>query len=104
MNQQPADEHVAKAIEYARQATRAKATGQPNLAALYEKNLLREIQEARREVRQERIKRNPFLQFRFFAEDLGIFLTEFQKHWLDANASIRLKADYALVGPSKGSA
>lgn len=96
-------EHIAKAIEYARCAVKAKATRQPNLAALYEKNVLQEIQAARREVRQERIKRNPFLKFQFFAEDVGLVLTDWQKYWLKANPRIGLKLDYALAGPSKGS-
>lgn len=96
-------EHIAKAIEYARCAVEAKATRQPNLAALYEKNVLREIQAARREIREERIKRNPFLKYQFFAEDIGLNLTNFQKYWLKANPRIRLKTDYALAGPSKGS-
>lgn len=96
-------EHIAKAIEYARCGVRAKATGQPNLAALYEKTVLREIQAARREVREERIKRNPSLKLQFLAEDLGLILTDFQKYWLKANPRIRLKTDYALAGPAKGS-
>lgn len=96
-------DHIAKAIEYARCAVKAKVTGQPNLAALYEKNVLREIQVARREVRQERIKRKPFLKYQFFAEDIGLVLTDWQKYWLKANPSIGLKLDYALAGPSKGS-
>lgn len=95
--------HIDRAIWLAGKIAHAEATGQPNLAALYEKNVLQEIQAARREVRQERIKRNPFLKFQFFAEDVGLVLTDWQKYWLKANPRIGLKLDYALAGPSKGS-
>ncbi|MFJ2618188.1 hypothetical protein [Glutamicibacter sp. NPDC087344] len=95
--------NISRAIELARKSAHAEATGQPRLKALYEKNLMQALQDARQEVRRERVKGKPWLAFKFLAEDVEETLI---KPAYQALRAIRgdlpqqsLKRDFVLVGP-----
>lgn len=101
MSQKPADQNISRAIDLAQRAAKARTTGQPNLAALYEKNALEIIREDLARVRKERVKRKPDLAFKLFAEDLARFVEKFVKIWQTTGTG-PLKSDFALAGPAKG--
>lgn len=66
---------VAQAITFAQHAAHCHRTGQPNLAALYEKNCILQMRKALAQTRAARIEANPFRAFVYLGEDLGSTVT-----------------------------
>lgn len=65
------DQHLVRAIELAVRAAQCHRTGQPNMAALYEKNCRNAMKLALAEVRRERIRLNPGQAFVYLGQDLS---------------------------------
>lgn len=98
--------NLSRAIELARKSAHAELTAQPRLKDLYEKNMLQAMQEARQEIRNERVKMKPFLVFCFLAQDVEEVLIKPVR--LALNALVKgvqqdvqqyVKDDFVLVGP-----
>ena len=64
-------QNIARAIDMAQHAAHCQRTGQPRLAALYEKNCRESMRLAKSEIRSMRIQVNPFRTFLYIAEDIG---------------------------------
>ena len=103
------NQNIERAIWLAGKIAQAEATGQPNLAELYEKNMVWAMVDARKEIAAERLGRvvqgaiNTLLDgirdtFKQLAEMLGIDALS-----PDMQALTYRKSDFTLAGPSRGS-
>ena len=62
---------IARANDLAKRAEHCRQTGQPRMAALYEKNLREVLQQVKVETRMEQIQANPLLVYKFLCEDIA---------------------------------
>lgn len=62
---------IARAIDLAKRAEHCRQTGQPRMAALYEKNLRQTLHQVKQDIRTARIQANPFRAFQYLGEDLA---------------------------------
>lgn len=62
---------IARAKDLAQRAEHCRQTGQPRMAALYEKNLRQVLKQVKVETRMERIQANPLLVYKFICEDIA---------------------------------
>lgn len=86
---------IARAIDLAKRAEHCRQTGQPRMAALYEKNLRQALQQAKKEVRAARIQANPFRAFQYLGQD-----------WVETVGAVAegLKAAVEAIAPAVVSA
>ncbi|MGO2069646.1 hypothetical protein [Glutamicibacter arilaitensis] len=99
---------IARAIDLAKRAEHCRRTGQPRMAALYEKNLRQALRKVEKEVRAARIQSNPFRAFQYLGQDLveGIGaiaegLAAVVESIADAVTTVQStrQSDFALGGP-----
>ncbi|WP_413456047.1 hypothetical protein ACLQ8T_06095 [Glutamicibacter sp. FR1] len=101
--------NIDRAIELAGKIANAEKTGQPNLAALYEANMVQAIADARREVAAERLARTVQGAINVLMRNIRQILNEIAAAFgIDAlspaaQAVLYRQSDFALVGPGSGS-
>ncbi|MGQ3382957.1 hypothetical protein [Glutamicibacter sp. TV12E] len=100
--------NIARAIDMAQHAAHCHRTGQPRLAALYEKNCREAMLLAKREIRSMRIQVNPFRAFLYIAEDINGVAEMVAGAVSEMTAAVSrnivsqpVKSDFVLVGPSQ---
>ncbi|MNW35827.1 hypothetical protein D3C74_128290 [compost metagenome] len=100
--------NIERAIWLASKIVKAEATGQPNLAALYEMNMVKAIADARKEVAAERLARTVQGAVNVLLNNIRQTLKEFAAVFgieaisPDAQALLYRQSDFALAGPSDG--
>lgn len=101
---------IARAIDLAKRAEHCRKTGQPRMAALYEKNLRQALGKVEKEVRAARIQANPFRGLQYLRQDwvegIGAIaegLAAVVESIADAvtSAQSARQSDFALVGPGQ---
>lgn len=101
------NQNIARAIELAGKIANAEATGQPMLAALYEKNMLQAMSVARKDIAAERIGVVLGEIIDFLGEKIRAGFAVVTKFLASVEQVApgtleALKIDYALVGPGEG--
>ncbi|MGV2950870.1 hypothetical protein ACNPM8_01640 [Glutamicibacter sp. AGC46] len=99
--------HIDRAIWLAGKIANAEATGQPNLAALYERNMLQVMQKARKDIAAERIGVVLAEIIDFLGQKVKAGFAVVAKFLAGVEQAVpgtleELKIDYALVGPGEG--
>ena len=101
------NQNIERAIWLAGKIAHAEATRQPNLAELYEKNMLQAIQEARKDIAAERIGVVLGEIINFLGEKIRAGFEAVAKFLAGVEQAAprtldELNIDYALVGPGEG--
>lgn len=99
--------NITRAIDMAQHAAHCHRTGQPRLAALYEKNCREAMLLAKSEIRSMRIQVNPFRTFLYIAEDISGVMEMVARAFSGAASEVSrmagsqpLKSDFVLAGPN----